>query len=394
MWEDAALRDLPMDRVQVIEGDLRDPEFFETPTLQLLQKRITRIVHVAASVNMDESLETALSNNLLPGIRLYQWARKCPLCTHLVITSTAFVNAPSEQPIYEGPCPPLPGVEVSQLTNFESFPPWPEIQSYHFTTYTWSKAALEHYLAYLHWQDPGRFRLSFVRPSIVSVALSDPFPGWNTSLDALNGVIALHATGLLSGNLHMKRPTRLNVVPVDYVAECIVNAAFHRNDDTIAYVHAAAAEHQHIFTDPLGVIVVDHGQEFYRGRWRAPKMRYQIDESRWTYAKFQLIDVLPFAVASLFGSRRQRKTAKKTLYILRSVYATLIQFYASNVFNFHSATPPAFDVEEYMLIVTRGTYETLASRGLLKPRPRAEAAVPSRGPFRSCLDLLPLCGRG
>lgn len=51
---------------------------------------------------------------------------------------------------------------------------------------------------------------------------------------------------------------------------------------------------------------------------------------RWTYAKFQLIDVLPFAVASLFGSRRQRKTAKKTLYILRSVYATLIQFYASS----------------------------------------------------------------
>ena len=82
------------------------------------------------------------------------------------------------------------------------------MKAYHFTTYTFSKACLEHYLAYLHQKDIPRFKLSFVRPSIVSVAQSDPYPGWNTSLDALNGVIGLIATGLFSG---MQSESRLCV---------------------------------------------------------------------------------------------------------------------------------------------------------------------------------------
>ena len=108
--EDDAFCELPIERVQVIEADLLDPEFFESPVLEHVQTRITRIVHVAASVNMHETLETALTNNLLPGIRLYQWAQKCPLCTHVVITSTAFVSPPSDTPVPEEPCPAIQGV--------------------------------------------------------------------------------------------------------------------------------------------------------------------------------------------------------------------------------------------------------------------------------------------
>ena len=93
------------------------------------------------------------------------------------------------------------GVEVHQLANLDSLPSFDEMKGYHQTTYTLSKAALEQYLANLHQREPARFKLSFVRPSIVSVAVSDPYPGWNTSLDALNGVIGLFATGLMTGML-------------------------------------------------------------------------------------------------------------------------------------------------------------------------------------------------
>ena len=123
MRDDDCFADLPLDKVEVIEADLLDPDFFESSAVEPITQRITRIVHVAASVNMDETVETALSNNLLPGIRLHQWARKCPRCSHVVITSTAFVNAPNTDIILEGPCPPPQGLSsavslsVSRLAN-------------------------------------------------------------------------------------------------------------------------------------------------------------------------------------------------------------------------------------------------------------------------------------
>lgn len=386
MGDDDALKGLPLDRVQVIEGDLLDPEFFETPLVESLQKRITRIVHVAASVNMDELVEIALTNNLLPGIRLYQWAQKCPLCTNVVITSTAFVNPPNDEPIYEGPCPLLEGIEIPQLTNFETLPPWTEMKGYHFTTYTFSKAALEHYLAYLHRQNPEKFKLSFVRPSIVSVAISDPYPGWNTSLDAVNGVIGLYACGLFSGRLKLGH---LNVVPVDYVADSILAAAYRTSSDHLTYVHATASENQHIFTEALGEMVMDHGTEFYRNSWRQPKLRYSVNSGQWSRMKFHLIDMFPLACVSVLGTRKVRAKSKKTLNMLRSVYTTIISFYGNNVYNFHTQTPPAFEADDYMFTLTKGTFETLAKRGFIELR-KGPAAPPEKARLNP-LHLLRLC---
>jgi len=374
-----------------VEGDLVDPEFFEMPILQDLATRVTRIVHVAASVNMHEPLAMALSNNLLPGIALYRWAERCPKCTHVVITSTAFVSPPSEEPVPEGPCPPICGVEVSQLPYLDSIPPWEEIRGYHFTTYTFSKAALEHYLAYMHAQSGAPFRLTFVRPSIVSVALTDPYPGWNTSLDALNGVIGLYACGLLSGHLHMRRPACTNVVPVDYVSDCIVRAAYRSCDSPVRYIHAAALPSQQIYVDPLADVMFEHLALYYKNQWRRPKLRYEIDESRLSWFKFQLFDLLPLACASVIAPRTKRRRMRKTLHIMRSVYNTLITVYGVNVFNFHCSIPPEFEVNDYIALVTKGTFETLASRGLLeKLQTPPTASVPGRV-RRLVSALVPCC---
>lgn len=53
-------------------------------------------------------------------------------------------------------------------------------------TYTYTKAMAEQVLE----KESGNVPLAIVRPSIVSAALKEPFPGWIDNLNGMTGILA------------------------------------------------------------------------------------------------------------------------------------------------------------------------------------------------------------
>lgn len=92
-------------------------------------------------------------------------------------------------------------------------------------TYTFTKALAELYVS----KHEGKFPISIVRPSIVISSNSDPCPGWCDNVNGICGLGCLAAIGLLriiDWNYHATS----DMVPVDYVAGCIICAAQHIAD--------------------------------------------------------------------------------------------------------------------------------------------------------------------
>lgn len=89
-------------------------------------------------------------------------------------------------------------------------------------TYTFTKALAEHYV----FKHEGKFPISIVRPSIVISANSDPCPGWCDNVNGITGLGCLAAIGLLR-TIDWNYYATSDMVPVDYVASCIICAAHH-----------------------------------------------------------------------------------------------------------------------------------------------------------------------
>jgi alcohol-forming fatty acyl-CoA reductase len=71
--------------------------------------------------------------------------------------------------------------------------------------------------------------LTIVRPSIIESALRTPFPGWIEGLKVADPVILAYASGMIS-RFPGDRSARLDLVPVDLVANACIAAAAHPAD--------------------------------------------------------------------------------------------------------------------------------------------------------------------
>nr|CAD7574913.1 unnamed protein product [Timema californicum] len=88
-------------------------------------------------------------------------------------------------------------------------------------TYTFTKAIAESIIR----KTAGDLPIAIVRPSQVSTSLKEPVCGWIDNVYGPNGAAAGIFAGLVrTGISHAE--TKLNMVPVDMVANCIIAAAF------------------------------------------------------------------------------------------------------------------------------------------------------------------------
>ena len=69
--------------------------------------------------------------------------------------------------------------------------------------------------------------LTIVRPAIVESALHTPYPGWMESLKVADPILLGYGAGLIPGRFAANRSVRMDLIPVDFVANaCIAAAAF------------------------------------------------------------------------------------------------------------------------------------------------------------------------
>src|SRR4051794_34851725 len=87
-------------------------------------------------------------------------------------------------------------------------------------TYTLSKAMGERTMLAA---DPKQ--LTIVRPAIVESALRTPYPGWMESLKVADPILLGYGAGIIPGRFAANRAIRMDLIPVDYVANACIAAA-------------------------------------------------------------------------------------------------------------------------------------------------------------------------
>jgi fatty acyl-CoA reductase len=76
--------------------------------------------------------------------------------------------------------------------------------------------------------------LTIVRPAIVESALHAPYPGWMESLKVADPILLGYGAGIIPGRFAASRSIRMDLIPVDFVANaCIAAAAIEPEPGTI-----------------------------------------------------------------------------------------------------------------------------------------------------------------
>ena len=69
--------------------------------------------------------------------------------------------------------------------------------------------------------------LTIVRPAIVESALHTPYPGWMESLKVADPILLGYGAGIIPGRFAANRSIRMDLIPVDFVANACLAAAAH-----------------------------------------------------------------------------------------------------------------------------------------------------------------------
>jgi alcohol-forming fatty acyl-CoA reductase len=260
---------LDRERLCAVAGDLAVDEIRVRSGWQ----KIDTVIHCAASVSFEEPLDSALALNALGPSRLLASLRDAGAHPHFVHVSTAYVADAQSSPVAEDG-PPHPGVaeldpssladvarewrreveeESSRAPRLKGFSQTAKREASHRPgmdpesraeelrrrwvnqqlarkgrhqamaagwpdTYTLSKAVGEELVI------ERSEHTTIVRPSIIESALHDPRPGWLEGIKVADPLILAYAARGLT-HLPGRSTNRIDIVPVDYVANACVAAA-------------------------------------------------------------------------------------------------------------------------------------------------------------------------
>ncbi|KAF9771663.1 hypothetical protein IL306_010692, partial [Fusarium sp. DS 682] len=209
--------------IQVIEGDLASPNCGLHTEYERVCRTVTHIIHTAACIKFDSTVSEAISSNIDSTLHILALAKNCDNLQRLVVTSTAYVTPPQKGPIYESLVDlPSPATQiVSELRNGVLQKEEAIAATGHPNIYSLSKCLAEHLIS----ETRGSLPITIVRPSIICAAIQYPSPGWIDSKAAFGGLVL----GFGNGSLRVVdgRPeTKLDIVPVDLVANCLIFETF------------------------------------------------------------------------------------------------------------------------------------------------------------------------
>ncbi|CAH1381643.1 unnamed protein product [Tenebrio molitor] len=223
------------EKVFLISGDCQKPFLgLGVQDAELLKKETTCVIHAAANVKFDQTLKEA-SHNVRATRDVLELAKQMPNLKVFVHVSTAFsncVHSHIEERFYT---PPMKSKNllalVDDLDDNTLQAITPKLLGEYPNTYIYTKCITED-LVKTNLQVPK----AIVRPAIVTSTIQEPVPGWVDNLYGVIGITLAAALGILR-SMHAKKHNRARLVPVDYVANCILAAAWktHRSGTTAIY---------------------------------------------------------------------------------------------------------------------------------------------------------------
>ncbi|KAI9564151.1 hypothetical protein GHT06_007889 [Daphnia sinensis] len=217
-----------LEKIVAVTGDVTREGFGLSPSdLNLLIENVSIVFNLAATVRFDEELKDALQMNVKGPRYLLSICRKMKHLEAFVHVSTAFsvVDRPEiDEVIYPSTMDPvklaefIDDADASLLNGItkELVGPYPN-------TYTYTKKLAEQILE----KECGTVPLAIVRPSIVTAALREPFPGWIDNLNGPTGLIAGGGKGFIRVFKAESPDLITDLIPVDLSINLMIAVAWH-----------------------------------------------------------------------------------------------------------------------------------------------------------------------
>jgi len=352
---------------KVIDGELSLPSCGMSPAdFDLLTARVTHIIHCAASVEFDLPIQEAAAANITSCLNMIELAKECERLRQMVAVSTAYVtpHKTDTTPVHEvlAALPRDASAIYRSIVDGTADEKALLRETGHPNTYTFTKCVAEHLLM----ERRGDVPLTIVRPSIISACWRKPFPGWIDSAAAFAGFVALIGSG------HMRvvaadRAARLDVIPCDEVANCVIACALELpppSEPTIRYA-TAGLEHNCRVDTSVQIIA-----DFYRRHpidrtpqvhvIGSPSKRFALHTLRHHGVPTRLAKTW-FAITQQPKMARQvRKLGEKLAYVNGA-----FPYFTHKTFDFQSKSPllgKSFHREDYIELVCRGVYRHLMKR--------------------------------
>ena len=348
--------------VEVISGDLSLPAWGLTPAeQQALAERVTHIIHSAASVDFNLPIKDAAEANITSALSVIDFAKTCPNLASIVSVSTAYVR------------PHRPGPLAEELVDL----PFDPAQMYedikhgrcaqadllattgHPNTYTLTKCIAEHLIL----RSRGTLPLSIVRPSIISAALKYPFPGWIDSYAALAAFVGVFGAGYLR-IVAADPDARLDVVPVDVVADTIVTQCFRvpANVQNPQIVHAVAGLKNAML---IGQLPQSGGPYFDKFPSKRPAYLWNMGPLNFRrkveHVMFHRVPTnLAKFYARLTGQAKLAERIGKLNQVLNSIFA-IFPYFTHRSFDFvqHKPTSLELNFKSYLFLICEGVHKYL-----------------------------------
>ncbi|XP_071440782.1 putative fatty acyl-CoA reductase CG5065 [Hetaerina americana] len=191
-----------------------------------LCSQVSVIFHSAATVRFNEGLRTAVTLNTLGTQRLVQLCKEVENLQALVHVSTAYSNATRRyvgEEVYPPPADPhkilqcAQGIKDELLNSLTS-----RFIGGHPNTYTFTKALAESIVA----EEAQGLPAAIVRPSIVTAALKEPFPGWVDNVYGISGIMMEIGRGTIRSIICDDRLI-VDLIPVDVVVNTLITVAWY-----------------------------------------------------------------------------------------------------------------------------------------------------------------------
>jgi thioester reductase-like protein len=224
--DDEAAGRLPAhERLTAVAGDLEQPGLgLAADTRERLRREVTTVLHCAASVSFDMSLEESRRVNVEGTRRMVELARSCPRLERFTYISTAYVAGEPGGLFRED--------ELAVGQRFRN---------------PYERSKFEAELALRN--EGADLPLQILRPSIV---VGDSATGRTSSFNVLYGPLKAYARGKVPA-IPARRSAPVDIVPVDYVADRVhelatngPNGTFHvvagRNATTVGRLLEMSSE--------------------------------------------------------------------------------------------------------------------------------------------------------
>ena len=262
---DALVSPADRHRVKAYSGDVSLPNCGLSPEdWQLLATSVTRVIHSAATVRFDHTLDEARAINVEGTRRILDFAAAAPNLRSLAYVGTAYVAGERTGLIREG--------ELNVGQSFRN-------------TYEQTKQEAEALVRSRIGTGPGQIPGVILRPSII---VGDSRTGVTSSFKMMYWPLKIYARGLWR-TVPGYPDAILDIVPVDYVASAVAHLAFDPN---------ALGTTVHLCAGP-------HGSATIQQIARRAALFFKAPEARYVEPRLFFAAVRPILFMTLWGKKRR-----------------------------------------------------------------------------------------